>query len=89
MRKQYGESQVTTCVFCSRPATQKNYQGVPVCHAHIKAELNQLLCVCSSILEPRTGKYGLFFLCDTCGIINKKKAFENNLIFDASELTKK
>lgn len=84
-RKQYGKSKVDRCPFCDRQATLKNDQGVPVCTDHRESAMNELFCYCGKVLELREGKWGIYFLCTNCGIINRKKAFENNLVYDVND----
>ena len=60
--KKYGESQVLTCPFCDKRVLCKNKQGIPVCSAHAKQELQEILCSCKSPLELRKGKWGLILI---------------------------
>lgn len=42
-------------------------------------------CHCGNYLEPRGGKFGLYFFCLKCGNINKNKVLEFNQVKDISE----
>jgi len=55
-----------------------------VCALHKEAILNDLKCICGNTLEPRDGKYGLYFTCIRCGNINLKKVLEINKIEDVN-----
>ncbi|MBI2668880.1 hypothetical protein HYX14_03485 [Candidatus Woesearchaeota archaeon] len=72
--KIYGRSQESICPFCSRQATQKNEQGLAVCHLHTKSLMQVIKCACGSWLEQRSGKFGPYFNCIKCGNINVKRA---------------
>ncbi len=72
--KIYGSSQQPVCPFCHRQATQKNEQGLAVCHLHVKSVMQEIKCTCGSWLENRIGKFGPYFNCIKCGNINVKKA---------------
>ena len=73
-KKTYGEYKTKNCAFCGRMATQKNEQGVEVCHQHTKEQLPEIKCTCGSWLEQRAGKFGSYFNCLNCGNINYEKA---------------
>lgn len=72
-------------MFCSKQATTQNEQEIPVCIAHKNSELNAFKCACGDYLDLMHGKYGPFFKCERCGLINMKKALELNEIKDLSE----
>jgi len=76
IKKVYGASKTLTCPFCERTATQKNDQGLEVCHLHIKTNLEEFKCLCGSWLELKVGKFGPYFNCIKCGNMNYKKAME-------------
>ena len=76
--KQYGASKLAVCPFCKRQATTSNEQGIPTCIKHKEDKFPEMKCICGSWLELRQGKYGPFFTCMSCGIINMKKAMEIN-----------
>ena len=78
--KKYGQSKVDSCPFCSKIATLKNRQGVPVCIAHKDETIDELKCLCGEYLEMLEGKYGVFFKCTKCGNMNLKKVMEFNTI---------
>lgn len=84
IKKQYGQSKVDKCLFCGKQATTTNGQGVPVCIVHKGAVLGDMKCICGEYLDIRTGKYGLFFTCMRCGIVNLRKALEINEVRDVS-----
>lgn len=56
----------------------KNSQEVPVCQRHKDKDLDGLKCACGSYLDIKNGKFGIFFTCMNCGIVNMKKALEIN-----------
>ena len=72
--KRYGQSKEMGCPFCGKQATAKNEQGLEVCRFHTKSIVEEFKCVCGSWLEPKTGKFGRYFLCTNCGPINYNKA---------------
>ena len=74
--KRYGEYQTKNCPFCNRQATQKNTQGIDVCHQHIKSVFEEIKCTCGSWLEQKVGKFGPYFNCLKCGNISFNKAME-------------
>ena len=78
--KKYGQSRIDKCPFCQKQATSMNSQDVPVCQSHKEELLDDLKCVCGSILEMLHGKYGVFFKCINCGNMNMRKAMEFNTI---------
>jgi len=75
-KKSYGNYKMVKCPFCSRNATQKNAQGLEVCHVHYKEVLEEFKCICGSWLEVRSGKFGPYFNCMKCGNINYNKGME-------------
>jgi len=75
-KKIYGSSKTVRCPFCDRLATNKNDQGIEVCHKHTKESIKEIKCICGSWLEPRSGKFGRYFNCMECGNINYDKAME-------------
>ncbi|PIN80388.1 hypothetical protein COV13_03635 [Candidatus Woesearchaeota archaeon CG10_big_fil_rev_8_21_14_0_10_32_9] len=77
-KKVYGEYQVPKCPFCNSVATIKNNQGIPVCPHHKKEQLENLKCSCGATLDLMQGKYGPFFKCINCNLINYKKGLELN-----------
>ncbi len=82
LRKAYGQSKINKCPFCIQQATIVNKQGINVCSYHREAVLNDLKCICGNVLDPRTGKFGLYFNCSRCGNVNLKKVLEINEIKD-------
>jgi len=84
--KRYGESKIAKCPFCDKQSVTTNSQGFPVCVKHKDAVMNDLKCVCGSTLEVKTGKYGIFFTCITCGAMNARKVMELNEIKDISSV---
>lgn len=82
--KKYGKSKVDTCPFCEEQATTLNKQGLTVCRNHVHAVLGDMKCVCKNYLELKTGKFGAFFVCISCGAMNTKKVFEVNHVVDVS-----
>jgi len=83
--KRYGASKIDNCPFCSEHAIARNSQGIPVCNKHRNSVLGDLKCVCGDVLEPRVGKFGLYFFCFKCGNVNAKRALEMNDVKDASK----
>jgi len=75
-KKSYGNYKIVKCPFCSRNATQKNVQGLEVCHLHTKEAMEEFKCTCGSWLEVRSGKFGPYFNCMKCGNINYNKGME-------------
>ncbi|NQV91617.1 hypothetical protein HQ489_04025 [Candidatus Woesearchaeota archaeon] len=75
-KKTYGEYKVATCPFCERIATQKNEQGLEVCHQHTASKMEEIKCTCGKWLEQRVGKFGPYFNCMDCGNMNYNKAME-------------
>jgi len=73
-KKTYGEYKTVRCPFCDRLATQKNEQGIEVCHKHVKEAVEEIKCTCGSWLEPKAGKFGRYFNCVNCGNMNYEKA---------------
>jgi len=78
--KKYGQSKIDKCPFCQKQATFVNRQKVPVCTAHKEERLDDLKCVCGSVLEMLHGKFGVFFSCIKCGNMNLKKVLEFNVV---------
>lgn len=78
--KKYGQGRIDNCPFCDRQATSMNKQNVPVCASHKEENLDDLRCVCGSMLEMLHGKFGVFFSCIKCGNMNLKKVLEFNSI---------
>ena len=78
--KKYGQSKVDKCPFCQKHATAMNKQSIPVCSSHKEQFLDDLKCVCGSILEMLHSKFGVFFSCYKCGNMNLRKAMEFNTI---------
>ncbi|MBI4738484.1 hypothetical protein HY772_02800 [Candidatus Woesearchaeota archaeon] len=76
--KRYGQSKVELCPFCGKQASTENKNGVPVCIKHKNDALQDLKCLCGEYLMPKSGKYGAFFVCLTCGPMNLRKALEIN-----------
>lgn len=75
-RKVYGQSKVSECPFCGSQAFSQNSQNIPVCKAHVNETLPDMKCVCGEWLDLKFGKWGPFFTCFNCGIVNLKKAME-------------
>ena len=86
--KKYGQSKIDNCPFCGKHATAMNGQDVPVCMAHKDELLDDLKCVCGSILEMLHGKFGIFFKCVSCGNKSLRKVLEFNTIKPKLEETK-
>jgi hypothetical protein len=86
--KKYGAYREDNCIFCGKRATTKNSQGITVCIEHKDAILNDMKCACGKYLDIKQSKYGFFFLCEKCGCISPKKAFENNKIEDVGSVRK-
>ncbi|MFP4568165.1 MAG: hypothetical protein ACLFN8_04420 [Candidatus Woesearchaeota archaeon] len=78
IKKVYGEYKVSKCPFCYGAAITKNPQNVPVCTRHKEEELQDLKCKCGEYLDVAIGRYGPFFKCYNCGIINFKTGLEIN-----------
>ncbi len=79
-RKQYGESQIKRCPWCNATALTKNEQNVPVCLKHKQFLFSDVKCSCGKFVDVRDGKFGAFFICDTCGIKSIAKILEVNTI---------
>jgi ribosomal protein L37AE/L43A len=73
-RAKYGESTMSACPICGRPAIVRNDQGIPVCVDHKRSSVSGKCPMCSGDLELRDGKFGKFFLCGKCGPVSMKKA---------------
>ncbi len=82
--KRYGESKVDKCPFCLQSAFLTNGQGIPVCKTHKDAEMGEMKCICGEPLDMRTGKFGVFFTCISCGPMNMRKVLEINTVKDVS-----
>ena len=76
-------------MFCSKQATTSNSQEIPVCIEHKNSVLNEFKCACGEYLDLMHGKYGVFFKCERCGLINMRKALEMNEIKDLSKPVEK
>ena len=76
IKKVYGQSQATECYFCDKRATTENSQGAPTCIDHKSKDIGLKKCLCGKYLEIRKSKFGIFFLCSSCGPISIKKAKE-------------
>ena len=81
--KRYGQSKSASCPFCGAMAIAKNEDGLSVCMAHKKSSqkdetsgLNDIKCKCNSFLELKSGKYGMYFNCLTCGNIKYEVGME-------------
>jgi hypothetical protein len=83
--KRYGQSKIERCPFCQKQAFSTNSQGIPVCTSHKNAILNDMKCICGKPLDIKSSKWGIFFLCMSCGPVSMKKAFDVNEIKDVSE----
>lgn len=88
-KKIYGHNRKDICPFCGKQATTKNSQGYGVCLKHKNAVMEDMRCACGEYLDIKEGKYGLFFLCMSCGPMSQSKAFEINDIKDISQGTAK
>lgn len=73
------------CPFCSRHATAKNEQQLPVCYQHKKAVLGEMKCACGEYLMMREGKSGVYFVCMNCGNLSANKVFEMNEVRDMKQ----
>lgn len=73
MRKVYGESQDTKCLFCDKQATTQNEQGLPSCNAHTSSKLEDIRCNCGAYLDIKQSKWGAFFVCENCGSLSLQK----------------
>ena len=80
---------VERCPFCNEIATVYNSQKLPVCKNHKNAVMNNMKCICGKLLELRTGKFGIYFNCITCGNFNLGKVLEVNELKDVSVLDDK
>ncbi|MBN1275668.1 hypothetical protein JXA12_05255 [Candidatus Woesearchaeota archaeon] len=76
-KKVYGQSKTERCPLCGDRALIKNPQGIPVCNDH-KDFIIELVCSCGGPLEPKQGKWGVFFVCERCGPISWSKAMAMN-----------
>ena len=48
--------------------------------SHKEERLDDLKCVCGSVLEVLHGKFGVFFSCIKCGNMNLRKVLEFNTV---------
>jgi len=85
-KKIYGESKINKCIFCDKYAVTKNIQNIPVCVNHKNSKLNDFKCSCGSYLDLKNGKFGVFFVCINCGIINLQKALSFNVVWDENNI---
>lgn len=76
LKKTYGQSKVASCPFCGAQATTQNSQNIPVCRNHTNDKMPDIKCVCGEWLDLREGKWGPFYTCFNCGIVNMTKAQE-------------
>lgn len=76
--KQYGQSKISKCPFCGKNAYFHNRQNVPVCKEHKENRINDMKCACGSWLEMKQGKYGVFFVCLSCGPLSMRKVIDIN-----------
>ena len=74
IKKVYGQSQVTECYFCGKPATTETEIGIPSCNEHKSKELGPEKCLCGKLLDVKKSRFGAFFVCPSCGPISLKKA---------------
>ncbi|MBI2151165.1 hypothetical protein HYU21_00360 [Candidatus Woesearchaeota archaeon] len=86
-KKSYGQYKEVHCTFCEKMATQYTENQLPVCRLHLKGKLDEFKCLCGSWLEQRSGKYGPYFNCIKCGIVNYKKGLEMRKLQPVSEVT--
>lgn len=84
-KKEFGNYTVYSCPFCSKTATIKNPQGVPVCVKHKEETLNELKCVCGETLEILEGKWGPYFRCFRCGNLSFNKGISMNQIMPKTQ----
>ena len=75
-RKVYGQSKENHCAFCGGIATQTTQEGLLVCRHHLTHKLEEIKCTCGKWLEQKSGKFGPYFYCTSCGNINFNKAME-------------
>ncbi len=78
--KRYGEQKKETCPFCGKDARSFNRQQIAVCKDHTEELLQEMKCVCGRFLERKSGKYGVFFICSSCGTMNLRKVLELNTV---------
>lgn len=76
--KKYGQSQIAKCPFCGMMSTTVNSQKIPTCIKHKESSLDNLKCACGGYLDLKHGKFGPFFTCFKCGIVNMRKALDVN-----------
>ncbi|MBS3124149.1 hypothetical protein J4437_05980 [Candidatus Woesearchaeota archaeon] len=86
-KKSYGQYKEVHCTFCEKMATQYTENQLPVCRLHLKGKMEEFKCLCGSWLEQRSGKYGPYFNCIKCGIVNYKKGMEMRKLQPVSEVT--
>lgn len=76
--KKYGQSQIAKCPFCGMMSTTVNAQKIPTCVKHKESSLDNMKCACGGYLDLKHGKFGPFFTCFKCGIVNMRKALDVN-----------
>lgn len=76
--KRYGQSQIAKCPFCGMMSTTVNSQKIPTCLKHKESSLDNMKCACGGYLDLKHGKFGPFFTCFKCGIVNMRKALDVN-----------
>lgn len=59
-------------------STTVNAQKIPTCVKHKESSLDNLKCACGGYLDLKHGKFGPFFTCFKCGIVNMRKALDVN-----------
>ncbi len=87
MRKVYGQSTSSECIFCNTRALLLNAQKFPVCNTHRESlvDTDALRCTCGGYLDIRNGKFGAFFTCMHCGPRSISKIKELNDIMDCND----
>ncbi|MBI4981226.1 hypothetical protein HZC30_06775 [Candidatus Woesearchaeota archaeon] len=86
IQKRYGESKIEACPFCGEQSITTNSQDIPVCMKHKDSLMNEMKCICGEYLETLRGKWGLYFRCQRCGNVNKRKVFEINKVIDMKDV---
>lgn len=76
--KRYGQGQIAKCPFCGMMSTTVNAQKIPTCVKHKESSLDNMKCACGGYLDLKHGKFGPFFTCFKCGIVNMRKALDVN-----------
>ena len=74
--KRYGASKIDDCPFCGKVSTIRNPQDIPVCQLHKTSKLQDQRCICGKWLELKSGKWGAYFNCISCGNVNFKKVYK-------------